>query len=297
MAGRGPAGARVDVLDGARILASVKSDRDGEWVIILDRAMPPGTRELNLVARLSTGQTVESEQSVLIVVPEYTGLPMSPGKQEPQTPADKPRPEDGKDEPSAPPEEAKPPGPVALLLIKKPGGLSRLLQKPEPAKGLSQSELSIDKVDFDDKGRFAVSGSGAIGTKVRAYFDNKLIGEVTVGDRNNWSVQPDFTADDRPHMLRVDQVEDDGVVVARIEVPFNPERLVLVDPNDKNLVSKGENTKAPRIVVKPGENLWQIARKAYGEGTKYTVIYRANRSQIRDPMKIYPGQILELPKE
>jgi nucleoid-associated protein YgaU len=50
-----------------------------------------------------------------------------------------------------------------------------------------------------------------------------------------------------------------------------------------------------RVVIR-GDNLWQISRTTYGHGIRYTVIYKANRDQIRDPDLIYPGQIFVLPK-
>jgi nucleoid-associated protein YgaU len=52
---------------------------------------------------------------------------------------------------------------------------------------------------------------------------------------------------------------------------------------------------AGHIAIRPGQNLWTIARHAYGEGIRYTVIYAANRQDIRDPDLIYPGQVLALP--
>jgi nucleoid-associated protein YgaU len=48
--------------------------------------------------------------------------------------------------------------------------------------------------------------------------------------------------------------------------------------------------------VQPGNSLWRIARRTYGQGTRYTVIYEANRQQIRNPDMIFPGQIFTLPK-
>ena len=45
-----------------------------------------------------------------------------------------------------------------------------------------------------------------------------------------------------------------------------------------------------------GDNLWNIARAHYGHGTHHTVIYGANKEQIRDPDLIYPGQVLSMPK-
>lgn len=49
------------------------------------------------------------------------------------------------------------------------------------------------------------------------------------------------------------------------------------------------------IIIKPGDNLWRISRKTYGRGIRYTTIYNANRDQIRDPSRIYIGQIFKLP--
>jgi hypothetical protein len=53
---------------------------------------------------------------------------------------------------------------------------------------------------------------------------------------------------------------------------------------------------APRMkVVSRGDSLWRISRITYGDGTRYAVLYRANRDRIRDPNLIRPGQILLLP--
>jgi nucleoid-associated protein YgaU len=50
-------------------------------------------------------------------------------------------------------------------------------------------------------------------------------------------------------------------------------------------------------VVVHGDSLWRISQSTYGEGVRYSVIYKANRAQIRNPDLIYPGQIFVLPKE
>lgn len=47
-------------------------------------------------------------------------------------------------------------------------------------------------------------------------------------------------------------------------------------------------------VVK-GDCLWNIALKYYGKGALYTRIYDANRSKIKDPHWIYPGQVFVIP--
>ncbi len=50
-----------------------------------------------------------------------------------------------------------------------------------------------------------------------------------------------------------------------------------------------------KAIIRRGDNLWTIARRVYGEGLKYTTIYQANTGQIRDPDRIYPGQVFNLP--
>ncbi|NMA98605.1 MAG: LysM peptidoglycan-binding domain-containing protein [Phyllobacteriaceae bacterium] len=50
-----------------------------------------------------------------------------------------------------------------------------------------------------------------------------------------------------------------------------------------------------KAIIRRGDNLWTIARRVYGEGLKFTTIYEANTGQIRNPNRIYPGQVFDLP--
>lgn len=47
--------------------------------------------------------------------------------------------------------------------------------------------------------------------------------------------------------------------------------------------------------VKPGDSLSKIAKKYYGDAMKYTVLFEANKPMLKDPNKIYPGQVLRIP--
>jgi nucleoid-associated protein YgaU len=51
-----------------------------------------------------------------------------------------------------------------------------------------------------------------------------------------------------------------------------------------------------QIVIQPGNNLWKLSRQIYGKGMMYTVIYEANKDQIRKPELIYPGQVFLTPQ-
>jgi len=47
--------------------------------------------------------------------------------------------------------------------------------------------------------------------------------------------------------------------------------------------------------VKRGDSLSKIAKAHYGDAMKYPVIFEANRPMLKDPDKIYPGQVLRIP--
>nr|WP_326176527.1 5'-nucleotidase C-terminal domain-containing protein [uncultured Oscillibacter sp.] len=47
--------------------------------------------------------------------------------------------------------------------------------------------------------------------------------------------------------------------------------------------------------VKAGDCLWSIAQEAYGTGTKWGVIYSANKASVKDPAAIQIGQVLVIP--
>ena len=61
-----------------------------------------------------------------------------------------------------------------------------------------------------------------------------------------------------------------------------------------NSSSKADSAKRT-YTVKKGDCLWNIAKKYYGDGRKYTKIYDANTSKIANPNLIYVGQKLVIP--
>ena len=47
--------------------------------------------------------------------------------------------------------------------------------------------------------------------------------------------------------------------------------------------------------VESGDTLSKIAKQYYGDLSKYPVIFEANQPMLKDPDKIYPGQVLRIP--
>ena len=51
------------------------------------------------------------------------------------------------------------------------------------------------------------------------------------------------------------------------------------------------------VIIRRGDTLWQISRRVYGRGVRYSTIYLANQEQIADPDRIWPGQVFRVPGE
>ncbi len=72
----------------------------------------------------------------------------------------------------------------------------------------------------------------------------------------------------------------------------------------ENQAASGEeqNVTAPKlektsgsVIIRRGDTLWRISRRVYGRGIRYSTIYTANREQIKNPHRIWPGQIFDVP--
>lgn len=273
MAGRATPGAEVTVLDGDRVLGKVRANESGEWVFLPDEPLAPGSHELGLSIVVSGGatqsasaadpgggpatETLESEQVVVVVVPDAAGS--------------------GGGQAAAQSEQA-----IAVLTPRDGEGVSKILQQPDEG-GLADQDLVLNAVDYDDAGAVVISGQATAGALIIVYLDNRVIGRVVADAQGAWLLRPEAPVVPGLHSLRVDRVDAKGKVIARVETPFS-RSTVLTDVEDEGFV-----------VVQPGNSLWRIARRSYGEGTRYTVIYKANKSQIRDPDLIYPGQIFVVP--
>ncbi|WP_289022252.1 peptidoglycan-binding protein LysM [uncultured Salegentibacter sp.] len=82
------------------------------------------------------------------------------------------------------------------------------------------------------------------------------------------------------------------------------EKIVLLIGNsegiarvDDRLAVKIEAPEASFHTVERGENLSKIAKEYYKDANKYMVVFEANRPMLKDPDKIYSGQVLRIPQQ
>jgi nucleoid-associated protein YgaU len=263
IAGRAAPGATVSVTSDGQVIGTVTADANGEWVLLPSSPLPPGNHQLGLIATLPSGETVAATQQVMMVMPGTdTELAGQSADQNGQA--------------------------LAVLVPIEQNGAAVVLQAPAAAGdaggGISSGDLALDSVDYGEDGDFTIGGRAPPGARVNVYLDNKPIGSATADASGHWQLAPIGAVEPGLHTLRVDQIGGDGAVISRVETPF--ERAGPV-----TLVA------GQQFVVQPGNSLWRIARRAYGEGLRYSVIYQANQSQIRDPDLIYPGQIFTIPQD
>lgn len=250
LAGRAAPGVEVTVSRNGQPIGHVTADRNGEWVLVPDRRLPPGGQQLSLSARGPNGTVVAGDSPAVVIVP-------------------------------APGASSSVPSSSAVALVDPAGGVTRLLQPPVAGHGAGGLGLGV--VDYDQHGAIRFAGHAPPGATVRLYVDNRPAGEARADARGGWVVTPAIRLAPGRHALRLDQIDRTGRVVARIALPFARTEL------------SGSGLAPGTLVVQPGQSLWRIARRSYGRGIRYTVIYQANRDAIRDPDLIYPGQVFTVP--
>ena len=172
---------------------------------------------------------------------------------------------------------------LAVVLPHQGGGAARVLQLPNDAAPGKPNSLSMDTAEYDTQGRVALSGHAAPGATVQIYLGNEPLATVTADAAGAWSATSSHAAPPGQLELRLDQLASSGQVAQRVALPFGQGAATEPAP--------GQN-----YVVQRGNSLWRIAQHAYGAGMRYVIIYSANPDQIRNPDKIYPGQVFKIPK-
>lgn len=288
IAGRAAPGATVELLRNGEVHDSAIADPSGQFVMVPPR-LPSGTYDLTLRAKQPDGKRATSKQSVAVALES--------------SPTERPV--------------------VALVTPDKPTIVLSQPAAPKPMAGV----VAVEAVETEPGGKLHVSGQARPGAPVRLYLNDSFVASVTAGADGRFAITINEGVAPGSYRVRLDEVgSNSGAVRARAEVPFNvPDTLATASVPSQVTASKqpdivaaqkpqlaaaiatvlpGEGSPStvvvPKIVtttVSRGDSLWRLSRNTYGVGTRYAVIYRANREQIRNPDLIYPGQIFVLPTQ
>lgn len=111
------------------------------------------------------------------------------------------------------------------------------------------------------------------------------------------------------------ELEDLGLDTSGVEVEVEPEtakvkikgqpkdqetreKVILAVGNVEGVAEVEDEAEGPEPrfhTVESGDSLWKIAEATLGDGSRYTEIFEANKPMLKDPDKIYPGQVLRIP--
>jgi hypothetical protein len=268
IAGRAEPNTEIVAKLNGTVVAATTTTADGSFVMIPAKPLPQGAGMLSLETK-SKGEIQVSEATVAVAVKAQEQIPAT----------------------------------VAVIAPDQP---TMVLQAPKPT-----SSVVLDAVDYDPTGNIIFTGRAGPNAVVRLYIDNVIAGEIKSDSDGKWSFAGTTSVLPGNHSLRADEITRDGSVGSRVELPFLREEPAKVaeavaptpTPTSTAAVAVAvvpavvvpKPTEPTRIVVQPGNNLWRLSRQIYGAGSRYTVIYEANKSQIRNPRLIYPGQIITAP--
>ncbi|SFI68568.1 LysM peptidoglycan-binding domain-containing protein [Albimonas pacifica] len=307
VAGRAAPGATVEARIDGETVGEATADATGQFVLFAQADPGPAAREMTLAARLPGRPETVSADSVLILpgglaptsAPDAAApLQPAPAAGEPlalaaappaagdRDPAPAPAAAAGETPQAAAPGAAAeatvadaPDAPPVLLRTSSTGGVSVL----DPAALGPASGVTLDALTYTARGEVHLAGRGTAGRTARIYADDRAQADAPIDGQGTWTATLASLTEPGRYTLRVDEIDDAGRVASRIESPFlrEPPEALAALPD--------------QVVVQPGHSLWAIAHARYGSGTRYALIYGANRERIRDPDLIYPGQVFDLP--
>lgn len=167
---------------------------------------------------------------------------------------------------------------VAVLVPREGVGSAKVLQLPREAG--ERRKLALDVIQYDAAGKVQLLGRAEPGARIAVYLDDQLAGSGAADAAGGWSVTLSRSVAEGTYRLRLEARDGQGRQRAQLALAF------------KRVVPLAGTV---AVDIQPGNNLWRIAQHSYGEGLRYTEIYQANRTQIRDPNLIYPGQVFAVP--
>jgi len=179
-----------------------------------------------------------------------------------------------------------------------------VLSKPTAPDPAASGSVVVETVEAAAGGKkLFVTGHSVPGALIRLYLNDSYHSTATADASGRIA----FTAagDAADYRVRLDEVDRaSGVIKSRAEVPFTAPQVVATaavrSASDSSVGSSAAEPpralqKGQVMTVSRGDSLWHISQLAYGDGARYTVIYDANHKQIRNPNRIYPGQIFLIP--
>jgi nucleoid-associated protein YgaU len=104
--------------------------------------------------------------------------------------------------------------------------------------------------------------------------------------------------------ISVDVVDNGVTLEGNAADQETKEKIILAVGNLQGVDTVNDNIVVPQdvqieesvfVTVKNGDTLWKISEQAYGDGSKYPLIFEANKPMLASADAIFVGQQLRIP--
>ncbi len=264
VAGRAAPNVKVELRDAGKTVGEATANAEGQFVII-PTPLPPGKHSLALAAGDGPSAQTSSVVAVAVAAP-------------------------------APP-------PNAAGAVPSPPLSSATALAPPRGEAGPASRVAVQSIEASPGGRLVAKGAAGPNAVVRLYLSGAFVGDVKTGADGRWSLTIKHGMTAGAYDVRADEISPaDAKVAARAEAPFDY-HAPGSPAGSASSPAAGAASPADLVLdsiqthhVDPGNTLWGISQKFYGDGTRYEIIFAANSGQIRNPSLIYPGQTFFIPR-
>ena len=264
IAGKGQPNSNINISNKGNLIDSSIVDSDGKWVVVSKENLKTGDNLISIDQINNNGLVLRHKQLFITKIDEHK-----------------------KDQPlviSVPNKNGK-----NISIIQQPSEQQKIY-KVENDLGIqkkiksNQKIFNVKTIFFNENGFVSIKGKVNFGKKIELYINKKIMETIKI-ENSKWQYNSDKIFDYGLHDLLVVLKSDKDEILDKITLPF---MRVEMPYNDVP-----ENF----ILIKPGDMLWTIAYRLYGDPFKYIQIFEENKDQITNPDLIFPGQLFSIPLE
>ncbi len=262
IAGKGKPNSNINILNKGDLIDSSIVDSDGNWVVISKENLKTGDNLISIDQINNNGLVLKHKQLFITKI-----------------------------------DKLKKDQPLVISVPNKNGENINIIQQPSEKQKIYKVEndlviqkkiksnkkiFNVKTIFFNENGFVSIQGEVNFGKRIELYINKKIMETIKI-ENSKWQYNSDTIFDYGLHDLLVVLKSDKDEILDKITFPF---MRVEIPYNDVP-----ENF----ILIKPGDMLWTIAYRLYGDPFKYIQIFEENKDQITNPDLIFPGQLFSIP--
>ena len=264
IAGKGQPNSNINILNKGDLIDSSIVDSDGNWVVISKENLKTGDNLISIDQINNNGLVLRHKQLFITKI-----------------------------------DKLKKDQPLVISVPNKNGENINIIQQPSEKQKIYKVEndlviqkkiksnkkiFNVKTIFFNENGFVSIQGEVNFGKRIELYINKKIMETIKI-ENLKWQYNSDTIIDYGLHDLLVVLKSNKDETLDKITLPF---MRVEMPYNDVP-----ENF----ILIKPGDMLWTIAYRLYGDPFKYIQIFEENKDQITNPDLIFPGQLFSIPLE